>query len=176
VPFLVKGIGSFATLLFSAFIGLGAVVLGTPLAVVLGLVNFFASYIPYIGAVGGGVGAVLLAIAGGGIAGGLWMLLIVILANSVFQTVVQQLPLGATLKQHAERVQLVTTIGGVLGGALASAMAAPFVAISLDAVRQIRAAGLSLIRPLPNPAGRRPHGRAGPRPSIPALPTFRRRR
>jgi len=130
VPFLVKGIGSFATLLFSAFIGLGAVVLGTPLAVVLGLVNFFASYIPYIGAVGGGVVAVLLA----------------------------------------------TTIGGVLGGALASAMAAPFVAISLDAVRQIRAAGLSLIRPLPNPAGRRPHGRAGPRPSIPALPTFRRRR
>jgi len=165
VPFLVKGIGSFATLLFSAFIGLGAVVLGTPLAVVLGLVNFFASYIPYIGAV-----------VGGGIADGLWMLLIVIVANCVFQTVVQQLALGATLKLHPLGVLLATTIGGVLGGALASAMAAPFVAISLDAVRQIRAAGLSLIRPLPNPAGRRPHGRAGPRPSIPALPTFRRRR
>jgi putative heme transporter len=123
-------------------IGLGAVVLGTPLAVVLGLVNFFASYIPYIGAVVGGAVAVLLAIAGGGISDGLWMLLIVILANSVFQTVVQQLALGATLKLHPFGVLLATTIGGVLGGAIASAMAAPLVAISLDAVRQIRAAGI----------------------------------
>jgi len=201
LPYLAKGIGSFAMILFSAFIGLnilyylladgrkvgrwvgshiglpaevgvpllrnavrsiqmyfigtsivalfngvviglGAVILGTPLAVVLGLVNFFASYIPYIGAVVGGAVAVLLAIAGGGISDGLWMLLIVILANSVFQTVVQQLALGATLKLHPLGVLLATTIGGVLGGAIASAMAAPFVAIALDAVRQIRAAGI----------------------------------
>jgi hypothetical protein len=101
VPFLVNGIRSFATLLFSAFIGLGAVLLRKALAVVLGLVNFLASYIPCMGAVVGDAVAVLLA----------------------------------------------TAIGEVLGGALASAMAAPFVAISLDAVRQIRAAGPVLSRP-----------------------------
>ena len=201
LPFLVSGIGSFAMMLFSAFIGLNilyylladgrkvghwvgshmglpaevgvplvrnavhalqmyfigtsivalfngvtiglaALVLGTPLAGVLGLLNFFLSYIPYIGAVVGGAVAVLLAIAGGGLTDGLWMLLVVILANSVFQTVIQQLALGATLKLHPLGVLLATTIGGVLGGAIASAVAAPFVAIVLDVVRQIRAAGI----------------------------------
>ncbi len=136
-------IGTTIVALFNGVaIGLGAVILGTPLAVVIGLINFFFSYIPYIGAVVGGAIAVLLAIAGGGLSDGLWMLLIVILANSVFQTVIQQLALGATLKLHPLGVLLATTIGGVLGGAIASAMAAPLVAISLDAVRQLRAAGI----------------------------------
>jgi predicted PurR-regulated permease PerM len=128
-------------------IGLTAVILGTPLAVVIGLVNLLASYVPYIGAVVGGAIAVLLAIAGGGMSDGLWMLGVLILVNSVFQVIVAQIAFGATLKLHPLVVLLSTTAGGILAGAIGSALGAPFVAVAIDSVRRLGASRILAAEP-----------------------------
>ena len=120
-----------------AVIGGAAFVLGSPLVGVVALVNFLFSYIPYVGAIVGGAVAVLLALASGDPLNGLWMLVVVILMNTVLQTVVMSVAMGATLKLHPLVVLLSTTLGGVFAGAIGSALGAPFVAVALDSLRRV---------------------------------------
>lgn len=123
-------------------IGVTAFALGTPMPGVVGLVNFLFSYIPYIGAVVGGAVAVLLALASGGWTDAVIMLVVLILVNSVFQVIITQIAFGATLKLHPLVVLLSTTGGGILAGAVGSALAAPLVAVAIDAVHRIRESGI----------------------------------
>ncbi len=123
-------------------IGIAAFALGTPMVGVIALVNFLFSYIPYIGAIVGGAVAVLLALAGGGWTDALIMLVVLILVNSVFQVIITQIVFGATLKLHPLVVLLATTGGGILAGAIGSALAAPFVAVAIDSVHRISESGI----------------------------------
>ncbi len=123
-------------------IGITALALGTPMAGVVAIVNFLFSYIPYIGAIVGGAVAVLLALSEGGWSDGVIMLVVLILVNSVFQVIISQIAFGATLKLHPLVVLLSTTAGGVLAGAIGSALAAPFVAVVIDSVGRIGDAGI----------------------------------
>jgi predicted PurR-regulated permease PerM len=125
-----------------AAIGLTALALGTPMPGVIGIINFFFSYIPYIGAIVGGAVAVLLALASGGWTDAIIMLIVLILVNSVFQVIVTQIVFGATLKLHPLVVLLSTTAGGILAGAIGSMLAAPFVAVAIDSVRRIGESGI----------------------------------
>lgn len=124
-----------------AAIGITALALGTPMAGVIALINFLFSYIPYIGAIVGGAIAVLLALSGGWTDAAI-MLVVLILVNSVFQVIITQIAFGATLKLHPLVVLLSTTGGGIVAGAIGSALAAPFVAVAIDAVHRIREAGI----------------------------------
>lgn len=117
-------------------VGIAALALGTPMAGVIALINFLFSYIPYIGAIVGGAVAVLLALSGGWTDAAI-MLVVLILINSVFQVIISQIAFGKTLSLHPLVVLLSTTAGGVLAGAIGSALAAPFVAVAIDAVRRI---------------------------------------
>ena len=120
-------------------IGGAALVLGTPLVGVIALVNILFSYIPYVGAIVGGAIAVLLALASGDPLDGLYMLIVVILVNTVLQTVVMAYAMGgATLKLHPLVVLLATTAGGVFAGAIGSALGAPFVAVAVESHHRIR--------------------------------------
>jgi predicted PurR-regulated permease PerM len=123
-------------------IGVTALILGTPMAGVVALINFLFSYIPYIGAIVGGAVAVLLALGGGGWTDAAIMLVVLILVNSVFQVIISQIAFGKTLSLHPLVVLLSTTAGGVLAGAIGSALAAPFVAVAIEAVRRIGDSGI----------------------------------
>ncbi|MGB3438394.1 MAG: AI-2E family transporter [Actinophytocola sp.] len=127
-------------LMNAVVISLGALVLGVPFAVGIGVLCFVAAYIPYVGAFLSGAFAVLLALGSGGTGTALAMVGVVILANSVLENLARPLTFGAVLRLHPLVILLVTLAGGVLGGAIGMMIAPPVAAITSDLARQIRQA------------------------------------
>ncbi|MGE5228172.1 MAG: AI-2E family transporter, partial [Deltaproteobacteria bacterium] len=125
-----------------AVVGLGALVIGVPLAFTIFVVQWLTNYIPMFGAFIGGAFAVLIALGTGGVRDAIWMLIFVLVANGPLQTVISQFALGASLKLSGLVVLFATTGGAVLAGALGGIFAAPFVKIGVDAYHQLKAAGL----------------------------------
>jgi predicted PurR-regulated permease PerM len=136
-----------------AVVGVGAIVLGVPLAFTIFVVQWFTNYIPMFGAFIGGAFAVLVALGTGGVTDAVWMLIFVLVANGPLQTVVSQFALGASLKLSGLVVLFATTGGAILAGALGGIFAAPFVKIGVDAYHQMKAAGLFDDKPAGDGAG-----------------------
>jgi putative heme transporter len=106
-------------------VGLGALLLGVPLAGTIGVVTFLAAYVPYLGAWTAGAFSVLLALGGAGTDAAVGMIVVQLLANSVLQQLVQPLAMGAALGIHPLAVLIVTIAGGSLFGAVGLILAAP---------------------------------------------------
>jgi putative heme transporter len=70
-------------------VGLGALVLGVPLAGTIAIVTLLAAYVPYIGAWTAGAFSVLIALGGAGTDAAIGMIIVQLLANSVLQQLVQ---------------------------------------------------------------------------------------
>ena len=140
-----------------AVVGVGALIIGVPLAFTIFVVQWLTNYVPMFGAFIGGAFAVLIALGTGGVRDAVWMLVFVLIANGPLQTVVSQFALGASLKLSGLVVLFATTGGAILAGALGGIFAAPFVKIGVDAYRQLKDAGLFDDRPA-NEVG----GGAGP--------------
>ena len=128
-------------------VGVGAVILGVPLAGTIAAVTFLGAYIPYLGAWGAGAFSVLLALGGGGTDAAIGMIVIQLLANGILQQLVQPIAYGAALGIHPLAVLIVTIAGGSLFGAIGLILAAPLtsavVRISAD-LRSARAADEAL--------------------------------
>ena len=120
-------------------IGLGALVLGVPLAGSIAVVNFMAAYIPYIGAWTAGIFTGAIALGAGGPETALAMGVIILLANGILQQMVQPIAYGATLGIHPLAVLIVTIAAGSLFGTVGLVLAAPLTAaavrISADVAR-----------------------------------------
>ena len=120
-------------------IGIGALILGVPLAGSIAVVNFAAAYIPYLGAWSAGIFTVLLALGSGGPDTAVEMAIVVFLANSLLQQMIQPIAYGAALGIHPLAVLIVTIAGGALFGAIGLILAAPLTAaavkISADLAR-----------------------------------------
>lgn len=109
-------------------VGLGALILGVPLAGTIAVVTFLAAYIPYLGAWGAGVFAVLIALGGSGVEAAGGMVVVELLANGVLQQLVQPFAYGAALGIHPLAVLVVTIGGGALFGAVGLVLSAPLTA------------------------------------------------
>jgi putative heme transporter len=120
-------------------IGLGALVLGLPEVGSIMLVNFFAAYVPYLGAWSAGAFTVLIALGSEGSDAAIAMGVIVLLANGALQQMIQPIAFGATLGIHPLAVLIVTIAGGSLFGTIGLVLAAPLtsaaVHISSDLAR-----------------------------------------
>jgi predicted PurR-regulated permease PerM len=127
-------------------VGLGAIVLGVPLAGTIALVSFVTAYIPYIGAFVAGAFAVVLTLGSEGTTDAIIMLVIVLLANGLLQNILQPIAFGATLGLNPLVVLIVTIGAGALFGMIGLVLAAPLtsaaVHISADLARA-RTAALS---------------------------------
>jgi predicted PurR-regulated permease PerM len=124
-------------------IGLGALILGVPLAGTIGVVTFVTAYIPFIGAFASGALAVIVALGAKGTTTALIMLVIVILANGLLQNLVQPFAMGSALGLNP-LVVLVTTIGaGCLFGTVGLILAAPLVAAASRIPGKVRQLQLS---------------------------------
>jgi predicted PurR-regulated permease PerM len=123
----------------AVLVGLGALLLGIPLAGTIAVITFFAAYVPYIGAWTAGAFSVLIALGGAGTDAAAGMIVIQLLANSVLQQLVQPFAMGAALGIHPLAVLVVTIAGGALFGAVGLILAAPLtsavVRISADLAR-----------------------------------------
>lgn len=109
-------------------IGLGAAILGIPLALPLGILVFLASFIPFVGAIATGVIAVLVALVDQGPGTALIMLLIVLAVQQLEGNVLQPLLLGRAVSLHPVAVLLSVTAGSLAAGIVGALLAVPAVA------------------------------------------------
>jgi len=119
-------VGVTAVALFNGVIvGLGAVIIGVPLAGTMAIVTFLGAYVPYLGAWTAGVFTVVVALGGVGPDAAVAMAIISLLANGLLQQLVQPIAYGAALGIHPLAVLIVTIGGGALFGAVGLILAAP---------------------------------------------------
>ena len=121
-------------------VGVGALLLGVPLAGTIAVVTFLGGYVPYLGAWTGGGFAVLIALGGQGPEAAVAMAVIVLLANGVLQQLVQPIAYGAALKLHPLAVLIATIAGGCLFGTVGLVLAAPLLSAAVKISADLTAA------------------------------------
>jgi predicted PurR-regulated permease PerM len=118
-------------------VGLGALLLGVPLAGTIAVVTFVTAYIPFIGAFAAGTLAVVVALGAKGTTTALIMLGIVILANGLLQNLVQPFAMGAALGLNPLVVLVVTIGAGCIFGTLGLILAAPITSAAVHITRDL---------------------------------------
>ena len=121
-------------------VGVGALILGVPLAGTIAVVTFVTAYIPFIGAFVSGAFAVVIALGSEGSTTALIMLIIVVLANGMLQQVVQPIAFGATLDLNPLAVLVVTIAAGSLFGMVGLILAAPLTSAAVHVSRSLAVA------------------------------------
>lgn len=127
-------------------VGIGALLLGVPLPGTIAVVTFLGGYVPYIGAWTAGAFAVLIALGGEGPEVAIAMAVVVLLANGLFQQLVQPIAYGAALGLHPLAVLIVTIAGGCLFGTIGLVLAAPLVSAAVRISAEVSASRSSLQR------------------------------
>ena len=130
-------------------VGVGALILGVPLAGTIAVVTFVTAYVPFIGAFVAGAFAVVIALGSEGSTTALIMLIIVILANGLLQQVVQPIAFGATLDLNPLAVLIVTIAGGSLFGMVGLILAAPLTSAAVHVSRDLAQARSAEAGPAP---------------------------
>lgn len=120
-------------------ISAGAFLLGVPLAIPIGLVTFVTCYIPYFGAIFSGAFAFIIALGTSGLTQAVALLVIVLVAQNVLQTVISAKFMGESLRLHPIVVLVVTMLGGTFAGLLGAALAAPITAMIVRAIARLKA-------------------------------------
>lgn len=118
-------------------IGLGAALLGVPLAIPIGVLVFLGSFIPVIGAVVTGAVAVFIALVYNGWVIALIMLGIVLLVQQLEGHVLQPLIMGSAVKVHPLAVVLAVAGGSIVAGIPGALFAVPLVATANAMVMSI---------------------------------------
>ncbi|GAA1116493.1 AI-2E family transporter [Citricoccus alkalitolerans] len=109
-------------------IGLGALILGVPLALPLGVLVFFGSFIPLVGAFLTGAVAVTLALVANGGVNALIMLGVVLLVQQIEGNVLQPLVMGRAVSLHPLAVFLAVAGGTAVMGLVGAIFAVPLMA------------------------------------------------
>lgn len=110
-------------------IALGALILGLPLVIPIGVLVFLGSFIPVVGAVLTGALAVFIALVFKGWVFSLIMLGVVLLVQQIEGHVLQPLIMGTAVKVHPLAVVLSVAAGSLLAGISGALFAVPFVAV-----------------------------------------------
>lgn len=132
--------------LFVAFIdavgiGVGAAILGVPLAFPLGGLVFIGSFIPVVGALVTGAVAVLLALVANGWVNALIMLGVVLLVQQAESHILQPLVMGRAVSLHPLAVVLAVAGGSLIAGIAGALFAVPVLAVLNTMIRYISARG-----------------------------------
>ena len=109
-------------------IGLGAFLLGVPLAIPVAVLVFLGAFVPIVGAVVTGTLAVFLALVYNGPWIALWMLVVVLGVQQIEGHVLQPLLMGSAVKVHPLAVVLVVAGGAMIAGIPGALFAVPLAA------------------------------------------------
>ncbi|WP_243227402.1 AI-2E family transporter [Microbacterium sp. CIAB417] len=109
-------------------IGLGAFLLGVPLAIPVGVLVFLGAFIPFVGAVVTGALAVFLALVYNGPWIALWMLVVVLGVQQIEGHILQPILMGTAVKVHPLAVVLVVAGGAMIAGIPGALFAVPLAA------------------------------------------------
>ena len=110
-------------------IGLGAALLGVPLAFPLGVLVFLGAFVPVVGALISGSVAVLIALVAVGPIKALIMLGVVVVVQQLESHVLQPFLLGRAVSVHPLAVILGIAAGAITAGILGALFAVPLVAV-----------------------------------------------
>ncbi len=110
-------------------IGLGAFLLGVPLAIPIAVLVFLGSFVPIVGAVITGTVAVFIALVYNGWVVALAMVGVVLVVQQLEGHVLQPLLMGAAVKVHPLAVVLVVAGGTLLAGIPGALFAVPIAAV-----------------------------------------------
>lgn len=122
-------------------IGLGAVLLGVPLAIPIAILVFLGSFIPFLGAISTGAFAVFIALVYNGPLNALIMLAVVILVNQLEGHILQPLVIGTAVRVHPLGVVLAVSAGALLAGIPGALFAVPLVAAASAMVNALNERG-----------------------------------
>ena len=109
-------------------IALGAFFLGVPLAIPIGVITFFAAFVPILGAMTSGVIAVLVAAVNGGLSKAIIMLVIILVVQQVESNVLQPFMMSNAVSLHPVAVMLVITAGSAIAGIAGAVFSVPIAA------------------------------------------------
>ena len=118
-------------------IGVGAAILGVPLAIPLGVLVFLGSFVPVIGALISGAVAVLLALVALGPVQALIMLGIVLLVQQLESHILQPLIMGKAVSLHPLAVIFSVAGGSIIFGAVGALFAVPTLSVVNTVVRYL---------------------------------------
>jgi predicted PurR-regulated permease PerM len=150
-------------------IGVGAAILGVPLAIPIAVLVFLGSFIPIIGAVLTGAVAVFIALVYNGWVIALIMLGIVLLVQQIEGHVLQPLVMGTAVKVHPLAVVLAVAGGSMVAGIAGAFFAVPVIATLNVMVKYV--AGGAWRENTSLPAGAPPPPPPAPQtPAAPAAP------
>lgn len=110
-------------------IGVGAAIIGVPLAIPIAVLVFLGSFIPIVGAVATGAVAIVIALIFLGPVQALLMLGVVLLVQQIEGHVLQPLIMGSAVKVHPLAVVLVVAAGSLLAGIPGALFAVPIAAV-----------------------------------------------
>jgi putative heme transporter len=110
-------------------IGLGALLLGVPLAIPIAVMVFLGSFIPVVGAIITGAIAIILALVFNGWFIALMMLLVVIIVQFVESQILQPFLIGKAVSVHPLAVVFAVAIGGLIAGIPGALFSVPIVAV-----------------------------------------------
>lgn len=120
-------------------IGVGAAIIGVPLALPLSVLVFLGSFIPVVGALVTGAIAVLLALVANGPVNALIMLAIVLAVQQLESHILQPLVMGKAVALHPVAVILSVAAGSYLAGIPGALFSVPILAVANTAIRYIAA-------------------------------------
>lgn len=109
-------------------IGVGAAVLGVPLAIPIASVVFLGAFVPVVGAIVGGVAAVGIALLFNGWVPAIIMLAIVVFVQQLESHVLHPLLTGSAVRVHPLGIVLGVATGAAIGGIVGAFFAVPFIA------------------------------------------------
>ncbi|WP_240605982.1 AI-2E family transporter [Planctomonas deserti] len=130
-------------------IGVGAAIIGVPLAIPIAVLVFLGSFVPIVGAVVTGALAVFIALVYLGLVPALWMLGVVLLVQQIEGHVLQPLIMGTAVKVHPLAVVLAVGTGAFVGGIPGAFFAVPFVATANTMVKYVASGAWKSERGLP---------------------------
>lgn len=120
-------------------IGVGAAIIGVPLALPLSVLVFLGSFIPVVGALVTGAIAVLLALVANGPVNALIMLIIVLAVQQLESHILQPLVMGKAVSLHPVAVILSVAAGSYLAGIPGALFSVPILAVANTSIRYISA-------------------------------------
>jgi predicted PurR-regulated permease PerM len=130
-------------------IGLGAFLLGVPLAIPVAVLVFLGAFVPIVGAVLTGAVAVFLALVYNGPWIALWMLVVVLGVQQLEGHVLQPLLMGSAVKVHPLAVVLVVAGGAMIAGIPGALFAVPLAAfVNVVAVYLTQRSWLTGVKPV----------------------------
>lgn len=119
------------------FIGLGAFLLGVPLAFPIAVLTFLAGFIPIVGAVTAGAVAVLVALVSNGVTTALLVLAVVLGVQQLEGHILQPLLQSRVMQLHPVIVLLAVILGSSWAGIIGAFLAVPVAAVGAVLLRYL---------------------------------------